>query len=120
MNCLLQIGVMLDGVQQVLKNKNMSTIFGVLKKEYDYINVEYDEDNILVSSQYAAPDLKAIDWENCAEWFEKVAIRFNGDGGEWINPIADLLPDDTKVWALENTPQGVYFIKDLKELINAR
>lgn len=87
----------------------MSTIFGVLKSE-SKANPRYDNDELLMD----------IMWEDVEYDFEKVAIIFNGGGGRWINPIADLLPDDTKVWALNNTPQGVYFIKDLKELINAR
>lgn len=85
----------------------MSTIFGVLKSE-SKANPRYDDnDELLVD----------VMWEDVDYEFEKVAIRFNGEGGEWINPIADLLPDNTKVWALDNTPQGIYFIKDLKELI---
>lgn len=95
----------------------MSTIFGVLKKEYETYTISYDKDGYLKKSNYASPDETEISWEEIQEMFGRVASRHNGGGGRWLNPIADLLPDDTKVWALDNTPQGVYTIKDLKELM---
>jgi hypothetical protein len=35
----------------------------------------------------------------------------------WLNPIAHLLPDETKVIPLTNTAQGIYTIGDIKEAI---
>lgn len=53
----------------------------------------------------------------------KVAFRWYGgkDSGvccKWVTPLAALLPDSMPVIALDNTPQGVYTIKDLKQLID--
>jgi hypothetical protein len=53
------------------------------------------------------------------EFFEKVWLRSYGIGGcSWLNPLGELLPDDTKVYALDNSQQGVYTIGDIKEIMN--
>ena len=44
-------------------------------------------------------------------------IFFRGNESRWLNVLAQKLTDDTKVYALDNTQQGVYTIKDCKELI---
>jgi hypothetical protein len=43
-----------------------------------------------------------------------IAKRWNGQI-EFTNPLAELLKDKTKVIAMNNSPQGVYTIKDLKD-----
>ena len=43
-----------------------------------------------------------------------IARRMNGQI-EFTNPLAELLKDKTKVIAMNNSPQGVYTIKDLKD-----
>jgi len=50
--------------------------------------------------------------------YEKVAFRTNGGGIYFTNPLASLLPDETEVVALDNTPQGIYTIGDIKREIN--
>ena len=35
----------------------------------------------------------------------------------WLNPLGELLPDDTKVYALDNTQQGIYTIGDIKQMM---
>ena len=42
-------------------------------------------------------------------------------GGEviWLNDIAELLPDERRVYALDNTPQGIYTIGDIKQAIKS-
>ena len=45
-----------------------------------------------------------------------VARRCNGI--RWVDPLAELLPDDTPVKAIDNTPQGVYTIGDIRKEIN--
>ena len=35
----------------------------------------------------------------------------------WGNPLAHLLPDETKVIPLDNTAQGIYTIGDIKKQI---
>jgi hypothetical protein len=44
-------------------------------------------------------------------------VAFRSNGMRFINPLAHLLPDETLVIALDNTPQGVYTIGDIKEVI---
>ena len=46
-----------------------------------------------------------------------VEVAFRSNGMRFINPLAHLLPDETLVIALDNTPQGVYTIGDIKEVI---
>ena len=46
-----------------------------------------------------------------------VEVAFRSNGVRFINPLAHLLPDDTPVIALDNTPQGVYTIGDVKKEI---
>lgn len=48
-------------------------------------------------------------------FFEKVWYRGNGGGDRWLNNIAPLLPDNTKVYALDNSHQGIYTIGDIKK-----
>ena len=36
----------------------------------------------------------------------------------WENPLAEFLPDETKVEALDNTAQGIYTIGDIKKAIS--
>jgi hypothetical protein len=35
----------------------------------------------------------------------------------WLSDLAKLLPNDTRVYALDNTQQGVFTIEDIKNLI---
>jgi endonuclease V-like protein UPF0215 family len=78
----------------------MSTTFGVLKAGFNILDIN-DVDEL---------DGKTID----------VAFRSGKAGGgvdiRWINELAPLLPDDTIVFALDNTSQGVFNIGDLKKL----
>lgn len=48
---------------------------------------------------------------------EVVEVAFRSNGMRFINELAELLPDDTPVIALDNTPQGVYTIGDIKKAI---
>ncbi len=50
--------------------------------------------------------------------FEEVEIAFRSSYIRWINPLAQLLPDDTKVIPLDNSAQGIYTIGDLKDVIS--
>jgi glycine cleavage system H lipoate-binding protein len=47
---------------------------------------------------------------------EEVARRVSGEVF-FINPLAELLPDKTKVIAVDNSPQGIHNIGDLKSKI---
>lgn len=46
-----------------------------------------------------------------------VAKRSNGGDVRFINPIAELLNDEMPVMAIDNTPQGIFTIRDVKDNI---
>ena len=48
---------------------------------------------------------------------EVVEVAFRSNGMRFINDLAHLLPDDTPVIALDNTPQGIHTIGDIKKAI---
>jgi hypothetical protein len=78
----------------------MSTTFGIPKEPID---IELgDADGIYY---YINPDI-----------FEKVFFRSLGNS-RWLNDLAKSLPNETKVYALDNSQQAVYTIADIKELI---
>lgn len=47
-----------------------------------------------------------------------IDVAFRSSWGMmWKNNLAPFLPDDTKVYTLDNSPQGIYTIKDIKDEI---
>lgn len=50
-------------------------------------------------------------------FFDKVFFR-SMNNSRWLNPLADKLPDNTLVFPLDNTAQGIYRIGDIKQLLN--
>ena len=44
-----------------------------------------------------------------------VARRGGGINMVWLDPMAEMLPDDTSVEAVDNTPQGIFTIGDIKD-----
>jgi hypothetical protein len=48
---------------------------------------------------------------------EVVEVAFRTDYIRWENPLAHLLPNETKVEPLDNTAQGIYTIGDIKQKI---
>ena len=46
-----------------------------------------------------------------------VEVAFRSKGMRFTNPLAQLLPDETPVIALDNSQQGVHTIGDIKEEI---
>jgi hypothetical protein len=85
----------------------MSTIFGVLKEYVDPSKI-VDEDGELL-------------WYISKNAFEPVFFRsmrqsrwLNWAGAKWSGAYMN---DDTIVYALDNTRQGIYTIKDCKELL---
>ncbi len=76
----------------------MSTKFGILRKPID---IELgDEDGVYYY----------ID----TEIFDEVWFRSMGRS-RWLSDLAKLLPDDTRVYALDNTQQGIFTIGDIKK-----
>lgn len=50
--------------------------------------------------------------------FEEIEVAFRGGSGvRWKNQLAQLLPDELEVIALDNSPQGIYTIADIKRKI---
>lgn len=81
----------------------MSTTFGVYKRK---VNITLEDD-----------DLPKYDDEgnsiNTEDDFVKVFYR--GNRHCWFeNDLAEYLPDDLKVYPLDNTAQGIYTIGDCK------
>jgi hypothetical protein len=50
-------------------------------------------------------------------FFQDVAFRDNRGKFIWLMALADELPDDTRVYALDNSQQGIYTIRDIKNEI---
>lgn len=73
----------------------MSTTFGV--------QVEFDDAGVVETDD--------------GRYFVEVAFR-SSNGIRFTNPLAALLPDEIEVVALDNTPQGIYTIGDIKREIN--
>jgi len=46
-----------------------------------------------------------------------IEVAFRSNGMRFINALAPLLPEDTPVVALDNTPQGIYTIGDINRAI---
>lgn len=79
------------------KTDNMSTTFGIPRKP---IEIELgDEDGVFY---YIDTDI-----------FEKVWFRSMGRS-RWLSDLAKSLPDDTRVYALDNSQQGIFTIGDIK------
>jgi hypothetical protein len=53
--------------------------------------------------------------DNSDDEFIKIAFRSNGI--RWINEVGQFLPDDMKVYPLDNSAQGIYTIGDIKNEI---
>ena len=49
-------------------------------------------------------------------FFEKVFFR--GGYSRWLNPLSSRLPDDTRIFPLDNTAQGIYTIGDARKYLN--
>jgi len=80
----------------------MSTKFGILKENVSH-NKLVDENGELYG--YISTDI-----------FAPVFFRSMGKS-RWLTEFGPYLDDDVKVYALDNTQQGVYTIKDCKELL---
>lgn len=80
----------------------MSTRFGILTE-----NVEHS----LLVDKYG--DLHSY---ISREIFEPVFFR--GINSRWLTKFGKYLPDSTKVYALDNTQQSIFTIKDCKEFLN--
>ena len=80
----------------------MSTKFGILTEQIDHDKlVDEDEDlHFYISKTIFEP------------------IFFRGNTSRWLTSCGEQFKDDTRVYALDNTQQGIYTIKDIKEFLN--
>lgn len=78
----------------------MSATFGVFFKDGKLLDCEINEFDEFVHPEN---DLEVIE------------IAFRGNSGciSWVNELAQFLPLDTKVYALDNSQQGIYTIGDM-------
>jgi len=79
----------------------MSTKFGILTQNIEHEKL-VDEDGDLL--YYISRSI-----------FEP--IFFRGINTRWLSASGEYLPNDMKVYALDNTQQGIFTIKDCKELL---
>ena len=85
----------------------MSTTFGIPQRKISIDSLCDDEGNLL---DYIDPS-----------FFEKIFYRGNaGYDTRWLNNIAHLLPDYTRVYPLDNTAQGILTICDIKEHLQTK
>ena len=82
----------------------MSTTFGLPQRQVD-LDKLVDEDGDL---------LDYID----SSFFEPVFFR--GSNSRWINPLAKMLPDDIRVFAMDNTQQGIFTIGDIRKFLETK
>ena len=80
----------------------MSTTFGILRTQVDHDKLVDDDGDLL---EYISENI-----------FEPVFFR-SLNNSRWLTHFGPHLSDDIKVYALDNTQQGVYTIKDCKELL---
>lgn len=81
----------------------MSTTFGIIIKDGDeLLDLPQTEDVLNIEE---SDDIDIVE----------VYFRGNFGGGYWVNKLAQFLPKETKVYALDNTAQGIYTIGDIVE-----
>lgn len=79
----------------------MSTTFGIVIKDGKLLDLPPQEDGLFLPE----------DLENSVEI---IVIAFRSSYGfVWKNSLAPFLPLETKVYPLDNTPQGIYTIGDI-------
>jgi hypothetical protein len=79
----------------------MSTKFGVLTENVEHEKLVDKDGNLL---DYISHGI-----------FEPVFHR--GHHSRWLNSISPYLSDDTRVYALDNTQQGIFTIGDIKKFM---
>lgn len=81
----------------------MSTTFGIVIKDGKLLDLPPQEDGLFLPE----------DLENSVEI---IVIAFRSSYGfVWKNVLAPFLPLETKIYPLDNTPQGIYTIGDIIE-----
>ena len=80
----------------------MSTKFGILTEQIDHDKLVDEDGNLhfYISKTIFEP------------------VFFRGNISRWLISYGEQLKDDVRVYALDNTQQGIYTIKDIKEFLN--
>lgn len=87
----------------------MSTTFGIVIKNGKILDHFSQEDGLESTPELESEDCNILE----------IAFQSNRGGILWTNPIAQFLPKHFKVYALDNSPGGIYTIGDiLKEIEN--
>jgi hypothetical protein len=83
----------------------MSTTFGIPQRKVDLDRL-VDEDGELLDYIYTS-------------FFENLFF-ISMNNSRWIHAIDELLPDDTRVFPLDNSAQGIYTIGDIKKFLQSQ
>ena len=83
----------------------MSTQFGVLKPKYEKLREDIDADTECAGSNWGY------------DLFILVAFRGNGGPFRWEDETASIFANETKVYPLDNSAQGIFTIGDIKKEI---
>ena len=81
----------------------MSTTFGILRLDIDHDKIVDDDGDLL---EYISENV-----------FEPVFFT-SMNNSRWLTPIGEYIPDYIKVYALDNTQQGIFTIGDIKKFLN--
>lgn len=73
---------------------------------------------------YPVDEKILIDEEGCLQPYISLSffhdVFFRGTSSRFLNPIAEHIDENTRVYPLNNTPQGIYTIKDCKEFLKQK
>jgi len=79
----------------------MSTTFGIVIKNGELLELPPQEGGLDISNRLDRDELEIVE------------VAFRSSYWRWKNPLAPHLPPRTKVYPLDNTPQGIYTIADI-------
>ena len=71
-----------------------------------------------MSTTFAVKILNDDYCKKCGRGYEMIEVAHRSNGIKWTNDLAKLLDDKTEVYAIDNSQQGIYTIKDIKGEIN--
>jgi hypothetical protein len=82
----------------------MSTTFGIPQRQVE-LNKLVDEDG------------EIYDYIDTSFFLD---VFFRGNHSRWLNPLSSRLPDDTRIFPLDNTSQGIYTIGDARKFLKEK
>ena len=68
------------------------------------VNIGYKSEGVIMSNEFDGEEIE-------------VEVAFRSNDMRWLDPLAQLLPDDLEVIPIDNSHQGVYTIGDIKKEI---